>query len=110
MNFTYFLVFLLFLCTSCSKIPAVEREEVLVFVPYPNPAGDQLEIHVENDEMSAYLIKVFNPKADQIFEENVQAGDPKHSFLIDLRDKPKGSYQIILKKNSVVYSKNFVKI
>ena len=109
MKFLYLLL-LLFLFASCSKIPTVERDEVLVVVPYPNPVGEVLAIHVENDEMTAYLIRIFNPKADHIFEENVQAGDPKHSFQIDLRGKPKGRYQIILTKNSFTYSKNFVKI
>jgi len=106
----YIFLFLLILSVGCSKIPSVEQQEVLVMIVYPNPADSRINIHVRNDEMAAYLIQVFDPKADLIFEENVEAGNPKNSWSIDLTDRPKGSYQAILKKNGIVHSKKFLKI
>lgn len=95
---------------GCSKIPDPEPEGALVVMPYPSPADQRVNIHIENKELSAYLIQIFDPHADMIFEENVPAGDSKNSFSLDISGSAKGSYVVILKKNSIVYTKKFLKI
>ncbi|MCE7044321.1 T9SS type A sorting domain-containing protein [Dyadobacter sp. CY312] len=109
MRFRYlFLSFILL--AACSKIPTVDPEGVLVVIPYPSPTSSSLNIHVQNTELSAYLIQIFDPKANIVLEENVSAGDSKHSFSVDLSSSPKGSYVVVLKKNAVVYTKKFLKV
>jgi hypothetical protein len=106
----YIFLCLVCTCVSCGKMPDVEQEETLVLIPYPNPANERINIHIENDKRSAYVVQVFDPKADLIFEESVKTGDSKNSFSIDLRETSKGSYHFILKMNSAVYTKKFLKI
>lgn len=101
---------LIYLNASCGKLPDVKSDEVLSVVPYPNPAADQVDLYVANDELSAYRMQVFDPNAKLIFEVSVNAGDPKNTFRLDLKTAPKGSYQLVFEKNSTTYYKKFIKI
>ncbi|TDE12111.1 T9SS type A sorting domain-containing protein [Dyadobacter psychrotolerans] len=104
------LLFLVMLLAGCSKIPSVEQEQIEVIIPYPNPSDNRVNLYVKNQEKVSYQIQVFNPKAKIIFEEDVPAGSVINSFSLDLSDHPKGSYQAIVKMNSVTYSQKFLKI
>lgn len=104
------LLFLICVCMACGQLPDVHEEPILVLIPHPNPTGDRFNIHVQNTNKSAFVIQVFDPRATLFFDEKVDAGSPTNSFSLDLKDKQKGSYHIVLKKDSFVYTKKFIKI
>lgn len=92
------LLFLLFLTTliSCNKEPE-DAPDLNVSV-YPNPCENFVAIQVLKTDAPDASLSVFDTKGDELQSSpNVDAG---FSIVVDLQDKPKGYYTVVLQDGS----------
>ena len=104
-------LYILFFATlfwGCNNPPEVDPDPVITLVPYPNPAGKRIYIHVENDELSPFTLQIFDPEGRIIFERNVPEGNPTHSFYLEPAQFGTGAFHAVLRKNGSVYTKKFM--
>ena len=89
-----------FMPTSNLGTFEIKNNEVRDFTIYPNPAKDEINIWIKNDEK--YIFKITNPLG-----QIVQTSDKK---TINLRGLPSGEYflSVYTEKNTLVGSKKFI--
>jgi hypothetical protein len=89
-----------FMPTSNLGTFEIKNNEVRDFTIYPNPAKDEINIWIKNDEK--YIFKITNPLG-----QIVQTSDKK---TINLRGLPTGEYflSVYTEKNTLVGSKKFI--
>jgi hypothetical protein len=89
-----------FMPTSNLGTFEIKNNEVKDFTIYPNPAKDEINIWIKNDEK--YIFKITNPLG-----QIVQTSDKK---TINLRGLPSGEYflSVYTEKNTLVGSKKFI--
>lgn len=89
-----------FMPTSNLGTFEIKNNEVKDFTIYPNPAKDEINIWIKNDEK--YIFKITNPLG-----QIVQTSDKK---TINLRGLPTGEYflSVYTEKNTLVGSKKFI--
>jgi hypothetical protein len=76
---------------------------------YPNPATNVVYVDVINPNSGdSWTLKVFDSKATIIFEKTSSAIE--EPSLIDLTDKPKGNYNILLQTSSANYTQKLLKL
>ncbi len=75
---------------------------------YPNPARDLFTVSINNVSQESYTLQVFGTDGALIFE----AEDNLSGFnsVVDIVDKPKGNYEVILKKGNVKMTQRVLKI
>lgn len=89
-----------FMPTSTLGTFEIKNQNVKDFTIYPNPAKDEINIWIKNDEV--YTFKIIN-----VLGQIVLTSDKK---TIDLRGLPSGDYflSVYTDKNSLVGSKKFI--
>lgn len=105
-NLIYPITFLLLIISCNNKTEIIPSTQYLDI--FPNPATDYVDIIVsEIPNNQTWTLKMFDPKAEVIFESNSALSDER--FRIDLTNKPKGNYYIVLQAGSVTKRQKLIK-
>ena len=88
---------------GCNDKPEVEPATTFDLTVYPNPATQYAIIAVRNQNNKSFTLKVFDTTGDLLLNETGNQGP--QDFMLQLSDKPKGKYQVILKTDKAVLPK-----
>jgi hypothetical protein len=75
---------------------------------YPNPATDVIYIGFNNDTQLSYAVYAFGTDGGLIFTEEDDQINPTYS--IDIGDKPKGMYEVVVVKGGKKTRQRVIKI
>ncbi len=98
---------LLILLFGCSDKPEAPPNNTQLSV-YPNPASTSFNITIHNSAGSPYSIGVYNTRGDITFYQEDNQDMP--TYIIDISNSPKGTYEVILKINNEKFIQRLLKI
>ena len=103
------LILVVFLLTvqACNDKPEYAPETIKLYV-FPNPATDLVSIRFMNSEGAPYVIKIFNPDGELIFEKNESLSEPIYNANIST--EAEGTYHVVLDRNNTTSVTRFIKI
>ena len=98
------LYFILFFLISFNSFGQFNTEPVKKEISiYPNPAKSTLWINIDNKDIRAENISVYNIIGHQL---PLQASSTEEGrFTIDINDLPSGYYLLVVEKESIQYAK-----
>jgi Leucine-rich repeat (LRR) protein len=82
-----------------------ERQSNNLFSIYPNPASDQINIHLSNRVFEAGMLYIFDNYGKLLLEKEIMGNS-----VIDIKNLPNGLYHSILGIDGVYIRQNFTKI
>jgi hypothetical protein len=106
-NLIVSLFLLMIMFAGCGK-PEVKSE--MTIVAYPNPASSQVSVYLRNVEMLPFTIRIIDPQGNTFIEHNIGAGVRDNDIKIDLTDKAKGTYQVVVQIGGRVLTDKFYKV
>ncbi|CAN5412647.1 hypothetical protein BH23BAC1_BH23BAC1_34060 [soil metagenome] len=93
---------------ACDDKPDIQPENYQLFHINSNPANAVAYINVADLKGQTYTLQVFDIKGEIILEE--KENQPYKNFELQLTDRPKGKYHIILRTDRVVASQELIKL
>lgn len=104
--FSFLLTILLF-SAGCNNPPDVQPTNNQISV-YPNPTTDAFYIRITNPSNLPCTIQVFGTNGDSLLTDENNESEPAYS--VDVSDKPKGTYEVIVKQGNVKTTQRIIKI
>ncbi len=78
---------------------------------YPNPATDQIRIHLNNIiPANNYVLKIYSITGKLMIEKLLDVHNTNEELLIRINDLPKGTYLLTLSGKNSNYSSRFIKL
>ncbi len=102
-----FVLGILLLSLGCNNPPEVQPVDNQISV-YPNPTIYAIHIRIVNPTNLPYTIHVFGTNGGALFM--VDDNQSESDYEIDIADKPKGMYQVIVQKGDIKTIQRIIKI
>jgi len=94
--------------SGCNDKPEVQPTNTFDLQVYPNPVIDKAFISVRTQNTSSFTLKAFGTSGELLLDEiGIQ---DQQQFILNLSDKPKGKYQVILKTDKSNFTKTVIKL